>query len=117
MNSKHRLDLPRVIAFAEDHSAFEIEGPSHVRKRLLTAGALEAAVVPVSVERVEEEPLHDLAAAAGAFLQRWVVVVVGVVVPVGGKRGLGRGRVWRAQLPVPVVVRVHAQRARGQLDG
>ena len=74
-------------------------------------------MVPVSVERVQEEPLHDLAVAAGAFFERWVVVVVRVVVAVGGEGGLGRGRVRRAELRVPVVVRVHAQRARCQLDG
>lgn len=72
--------------------------------------------MPVPVEGVQEEPLDDLAAAAGAFFQRGVVVVVRVVVPVGRERRLGRGRVRRAELRVPVV-RVHAQRARGQLDG
>lgn len=83
----------------------------------MAAGALEASVVPVPVEGVQQEALHDLAGTASALLERGVVVIVRVVVPVGGEGGLRRGRVWRAQLPVPVVVRVHAKRARGQLDG
>lgn len=67
---------------------------------------------------MEEEPLDYLAAAAGAFFEcRVIVVVVLRVVSVGREGRLGRGRVWRAQLTVPVVVRVHTQRARCQLDG
>lgn len=36
---------------------------------------------------------------------------------IGRKCCLRRGRVWWAELRVPVVVRVHAQRARCQFDG
>lgn len=106
--SKNSTNSPRVVAFAEYHAAFEVEASAHVRERLAAAGALQAAVVPVPVKRVQEEPLDDFAAAAGAFFERWIVVIVGVVVPVGGREGLRAGGVGRAQLPVPVVVRVHA---------
>lgn len=61
--SKHS---PGVVAFAEDHPALRETRRSNVRQRGLATRALEAPVVPVAVERVQQEPVHDLGPAAGA---------------------------------------------------
>lgn len=72
-------EQPYVVGLAEDHVGLdEARGPD-VGQHGSTAGALEATVVPVAVQRVQEEPLHDLASAAGAHLDRRGAVVVAVV--------------------------------------
>lgn len=43
------MDLPSVIAFAEDHAAFKVEGSAHVRERLSAACTFETPVMPISI--------------------------------------------------------------------
>lgn len=56
---------PGVVAFAEDHPSLCETRPSNVRQRGLATRALEAGVVPVAVERMQQEPVHDLGPAPG----------------------------------------------------
>lgn len=62
------MDLPDIVSFAEDHSGLGETRGADVGQHGRAAGALEAAVVPVAVQREQQVALHDLAAAAGAHL-------------------------------------------------
>lgn len=74
------VDLPCVVCFAEDHVALGEAGGTDISQHGSTTGALEAAVVPIAVQRVQQEPLHYLPPAAGALLHAGPVVIVVVVV-------------------------------------
>lgn len=72
--------LPCVVCFAEDHVALCEAGGTDISQHGPTTGALEAAVVPITVQRMQQEPLYDLAPATGALLHAGPVVVIVVVV-------------------------------------
>lgn len=53
-----------VVMLAENHAGLCEAGAADVCEGRLAARALEACVVPVSVQRMQQEPVHDLGAAA-----------------------------------------------------
>jgi len=59
-------DLPDVVGSAKDHSGFGVAGDANVGQPGAATGALEASVVPETIQGVEEEALEDLAATSGA---------------------------------------------------
>lgn len=69
-------DSPHVVVLAEDHTALGETRLTDIGQHRPAAGALQAPVVPVTVQRVKEEPLQDLPSAAGAHLHRTRGVVI-----------------------------------------
>lgn len=59
-------DLPDIVGSTEDHSGFSVARDADVGEAGPATGALEASVVPKTIERVKEETLQDLATASGA---------------------------------------------------
>lgn len=96
-------NLPHVVLFAEDHAAFGETRRANVCQHGPTTRTLEATVVPIAVQRVQEKTFHDFAAAPRAYFHCIVVVivvvvivgdggvVVGVVGPVRGGARAGEG--------------------------
>ncbi|CAN7993138.1 unnamed protein product, partial [Ixodes hexagonus] len=74
--ARQRRRPPDVVVPAEDHAGLREAGHADVRQRGLAAGALEAAVVPVAVQRVQQVPVQDLGAAARAAARPGVLVRV-----------------------------------------
>lgn len=72
--------LPCVVCFAEDHIALGEAGGTDISQHGSTTGALEAPVVPIAIERMQQEPLHYLSPATSALLHTGPVVIVVVIV-------------------------------------
>lgn len=53
--------LPGVVALAQDHAAAGVATGADVREHRAAAGAFEAVVVPVPVQRVQEESFRNFA--------------------------------------------------------
>lgn len=58
--------LPQVIPAAQDEVGPGVEGGAHPAQAAVAAGALEAVLVPVPVQRLQHEAVPDLPVAAGA---------------------------------------------------
>jgi len=74
--------LPVIVVLAQDHVGFCEAGATDVGQHGAAARAFEAAVVPVAVQRVQQETLHDLATTTRAHLHRRTIVVVAVIIVV-----------------------------------
>lgn len=60
------LCLPQVVPAAEDEVSAGVEGGAHPAQVAVTAGTLEAVLMPVPVQRLQHETVSDLAVASGA---------------------------------------------------
>lgn len=103
-------NLPHVVLLAEDHAAFGETRRANVCQHGRTTRTLEATVVPIAVQRVQEESFHDFAAAPRAYFHCVVVIVIVVVVDGGIVVGMVRTIRWGARAGeggvLVVVVRV-----------
>ncbi|CAN8019744.1 unnamed protein product, partial [Ixodes persulcatus] len=77
--ARREESAPDVVVPAEDHAGLGEAGHADVGQRGLAAGALEAAVVPVAVQRVQQVPVQDLGAAAGAAAGPGLLVLLRLV--------------------------------------
>ena len=59
-------DLPDIVGSAKDHSGFGVAGDANVGQPGTATGALEASVMPETIQGVEKEAFEDLAATSGA---------------------------------------------------
>lgn len=69
--------LPDVVVSAEDHAGLGEAGSANLAQLCLTARALQAARVPVAVQRVQQEAILDSTPAPGAAPRRHVAAAVG----------------------------------------
>lgn len=58
--------LPEVVPAAQDEVGPGVEGGAHAAQAAVAAGALQAVLVPVPVQRLQHEAVPDLPVAAGA---------------------------------------------------
>ena len=59
-------ELPQVVPAAEDEVGPGVEGGAQPSQAAVAAGALQAVLVPVPVQRLQHEAVADLPVAAGA---------------------------------------------------
>lgn len=57
---------PQVVSAAQDEVGLGVEGGAHLAQAAVAAGALEAVLVPVLVQRLQQVAVLDLAVTAGA---------------------------------------------------
>lgn len=60
--------LPQVVPATEDEVGFRVEGGAHLPQAAVAAGALQAVLVPVFVQGLEQVAVFNLAIAARAPL-------------------------------------------------
>lgn len=58
--------LPQVVPAAQDKVCPGVEGGTHAAQTAVAAGALQAVLVPVTVQRLQHEAVPDLPVATGA---------------------------------------------------
>lgn len=71
---KNIMILPNVVCLTEDHSPFGVTRSADFTESRLTTRTLQAVDMPVLVERVEQEAIHDFVSASGASLHCALVV-------------------------------------------
>lgn len=62
-----RCISPKVVSLAENEVRLGIERGAHLAEARVAASALEAVLVPVHVQRLQQEPLGDDLPAGGAL--------------------------------------------------